>query len=159
MMNVDDVLKLIEAFRSGGLSSLKWKQADSELVLKNGVAPVVQTGVGPSVAGQADSGAGGLAVEQELPELTEAEDESKREVIKAPVVGVFFAAPSPEDDVFVEVGSEVEAGDVLCIIEAMKLMNEVVAETSGTIREVLVNNGEKVEYGQAFFVIEPAEEM
>jgi acetyl-CoA carboxylase biotin carboxyl carrier protein len=78
------------------------------------------------------------------------------EAVRAPIVGTFYAAPSPEADPFVQVGSKVAVGDVLCIIEAMKLMNEIEAEVAGTIVEVLVANAEAVEYDQPLFRIEPA---
>ena len=74
--------------------------------------------------------------------------------IKAPIVGTFYSASSPEAEPFVKVGDKVQVGDVLCIIEAMKLMNEIEAEVSGTIKEVLVENAEPVEYDQPLFVIE-----
>ena len=73
--------------------------------------------------------------------------------VKAPLVGTFYKAPSPEDKPFVEVGKEIHKGDVIGIIEAMKLMNEIESEVSGTIKEILVKNGEMVEYGQPLFKI------
>ena len=76
--------------------------------------------------------------------------------IKAPIVGTFYAASSPESPPFVSVGDKVKVGDVLCIIEAMKLMNEIESEVSGTIKEVLIANAEPVEYDQPLFVIEPS---
>ncbi len=74
-------------------------------------------------------------------------------VIKAPMVGTFYRAPNPGASPFVEVGQSVKEGDPLCIIEAMKLLNEIEADKSGVIREILVENGEPVEYGQPLFVI------
>lgn len=74
--------------------------------------------------------------------------------VKAPIVGTFYSASSPDAAPYVKVGDRVEAGQVLCIIEAMKLMNEIEAEQSGTIREILVKNAEPVEYGQTLFMIE-----
>lgn len=76
------------------------------------------------------------------------------EVIKSPMVGTFYRAPSPASAPFVEVGQKVNIGDTLCIIEAMKLMNEIEAECAGTIAEILVNNGEPVEFGEPLFRIE-----
>ena len=73
---------------------------------------------------------------------------------KAPIVGTFYASSSPDAAAFVQVGSRVEAGKVICIIEAMKLMNEIEAEISGTIKEILVKNAQPVEYGQPLFLIE-----
>ena len=84
----------------------------------------------------------------------EADTAAEDHVVKAPIVGTFYRAPSPDADPFVEVGDTVEEGDVLCIIEAMKLMNEIECETSGTIQEILVEDAEPVEFDQPLFVIE-----
>lgn len=73
---------------------------------------------------------------------------------KSPMVGTFYRAPSPSSPAFVEVGQTVKAGDTLCIIEAMKLMNEIEAEKSGVVKEILVENGQPVEYGEPLFIIE-----
>jgi len=75
-------------------------------------------------------------------------------VVKAPIVGTFYRAPSPDADPFVEVGDSVEEGDVLCIIEAMKLMNEIECETSGTVKEILVEDAEPVEFDQPLFILD-----
>lgn len=74
--------------------------------------------------------------------------------VSSPMVGVFYASPSPDSDPYVTVGSAVKKGDTICIIEAMKLMNEITAEKSGTIAEICVNSGDIVEYGQTLFIIE-----
>ena len=74
--------------------------------------------------------------------------------VKAPIVGTFYAASSPDAPPYIKVGDTVKAGQVLCIIEAMKLMNEIEAEQGGTVREILVKNAEPVEYGQTLFIIE-----
>jgi acetyl-CoA carboxylase biotin carboxyl carrier protein len=84
----------------------------------------------------------------------EAETAAQEHVVKAPIVGTFYRAPSPDADPFVEVGDEVEEGDVLCIIEAMKLMNEIECETSGTVKEILVEDAEPVEFDQPLFVLD-----
>ena len=84
----------------------------------------------------------------------EADPTAEEHVVKAPIVGTFYRAPSPDSDPFVEVGDSVGEGDVLCIIEAMKLMNEIECETSGTIQEILVEDAEPVEFDQPLFVIE-----
>ena len=75
--------------------------------------------------------------------------------VKSPMVGTFYRAPSPDAPPYVEVGTRVGKGQTLCILEAMKLMNELEAEISGTVREILIGNGEPVEYGQVLFRIEP----
>jgi len=75
--------------------------------------------------------------------------------IKAPMVGIFYRAPSPEAPPFVETGQIIEIGQVICIIEAMKLMNEIKSEIKGKVLEILVENGEPVEFGQPLFLVEP----
>ncbi len=77
------------------------------------------------------------------------------EVVKSPIVGTFYRAPSPESPPYVEVGSHVKKGDTLCIIEAMKIMNEIEAELEGKVVKILVENGQPVEFGQPLFIIDP----
>jgi len=87
---------------------------------------------------------------------TEAEEEGPQgEVVHAPIVGTFYRAPAPEEDAFVAIGDTVQKGETLCIIEAMKLMNEIEAEFSGTVMDILVENEEPVEYDQPLFVVDP----
>jgi acetyl-CoA carboxylase biotin carboxyl carrier protein len=83
----------------------------------------------------------------------EAEPGPAGHVVKSPMVGTFYRAPSPEAKPFVEVGQSVKEGDTLCVIEAMKLMNEIEADASGVIQAILVENGQPVEYGQPLFII------
>ena len=83
-------------------------------------------------------------------------EERHRIVIKSPMVGTFYRAPAPDAPPFVEVGQDVEVGQVVCIIEAMKLMNEIKSEVGGRIAEVLVESGAPVEFGQPLFVLEPS---
>ena len=87
--------------------------------------------------------------------ISEPVDSNSKEVL-SPMPGTFYSAPSPEADPFVKVGDSVKKGDTLCIIEAMKIMNEIEAESSGTISEVVINNGEPVEYNQPLFKIKPS---
>lgn len=87
--------------------------------------------------------------------ISEPVDSNSKEVL-SPMPGTFYSAPSPEADPFVKVGDSVNKGDTLCIIEAMKIMNEIEAESSGTISEIVINNGEPVEYNQPLFKIKPS---
>ena len=79
---------------------------------------------------------------------------SAKTTIKSPMVGTFYASPAPEAPAFLQVGSEIQVGQVICIVEAMKLMNEIKAEVKGKVIEILVHNGDPVEFGQALFVLE-----
>lgn len=88
------------------------------------------------------------------PAVSAASEKSTKD-IASPMVGTFYRAPSPESDPFVEIGQVVEVGQVVCIIEAMKLMNEIKSEVRGKVTEVLVDNAEPVEFGQPLFVVEP----
>ncbi|MGB9715614.1 MAG: acetyl-CoA carboxylase biotin carboxyl carrier protein [Thermodesulfovibrionales bacterium] len=83
------------------------------------------------------------------------EEETRIITVTSPIVGTFYRAPSPEADPFVEVGSKVKKGQVLCIIEAMKLMNEIESDVDGIVIKILVENGQPVEYGEPLFLIEP----
>ena len=87
--------------------------------------------------------------------ISEPIDSNSKEVL-SPMPGTFYSAPSPDADPFVKVGDSVKKGDTLCIIEAMKIMNEIEAESSGTISEIVINNGEPVEYNQPLFKIKPS---
>jgi acetyl-CoA carboxylase biotin carboxyl carrier protein len=110
----------------------------------------------PSQAGtqQASSGGSSAPAEAEQEEAAEAGSGDNEELVRAPIVGTFYRRPSPDSDPYVEVGDSVGDGDILCIIEAMKLMNEIECETSGTIKEILVEDAEPVEFDQPLFVIE-----
>jgi len=104
---------------------------------------------GTSAASAPDTAENGAA---EADEDTEAA--ADEHVVKAPIVGTFYRAPSPDADPFVEEGDSVEEGDVLCIIEAMKLMNEIECETEGTVKEILVEDAEPVEFDQPLFILD-----
>ena len=105
-----------------------------------------QPGPAPAAGSTAESAAAGAE--------EEAAPEESGTTVPAPIVGTFYRCPSPDDEPYVEVGDTVKEGDVLCIIEAMKLMNEIECETAGTIKEILAEDAEPVEYEQPLFVIE-----
>lgn len=97
--------------------------------------------------------------DQEISEIIEnteeiKEDNLNKNIVKSPMVGTFYMKPSPSSDPYVEIGQRVKKGDTLCIIEAMKLMNEIESEFDGVVSQILVNDGEPVEYGKPLFVIE-----
>jgi len=101
-------------------------------------------------------------VETQTPELkptaepiAEVKSSGNLHEVKSPIVGTFYRSPSPDSDAFVEIGTHVKAGTTLCIVEAMKLMNEIESDTTGVIEKILVENGKPVEYNQPLFIIKP----
>ena len=143
MFNIDEIKELIALLESSSLAVLEVKEGDSKVHLeKPGNITVNNTGVAPVVAPAAPV----------APAAAPAAETGK--TINAPIVGVFYAAPSPDAEPYVSVGKRVKKGDVVCIIEAMKCMNEIQAEEDGEITAVLANNGELVEYGQPLFRIQ-----
>ena len=119
------------------------------------VLPPVQVQMPQPTAPVAQPAAPATPAEPPAPEAPKpAASSANDHTINAPIVGTFYSAPSPDADPFVSVGDRVSKGDVLCIIEAMKLMNEIECEVPGTIKEILINNSEPVEYDQPLFIIE-----
>jgi acetyl-CoA carboxylase biotin carboxyl carrier protein len=92
---------------------------------------------------------------EKVPVKEEPEEDQTLVTITSPIVGVFYRAPSPESPPFVEIGSPVRKGQVLCIVEAMKLMNEIESDRDGIISKILIENGQPVEYGEPLFLVEP----
>lgn len=92
-------------------------------------------------------------VKKEEPELEQSSNENTGKIVKSPMVGTFYIKPNPSANPYVEVGKKVKKGDVLCIIEAMKLMNEIESEFDGEVAEIFIKDGEAVEYGKALFRI------
>jgi acetyl-CoA carboxylase biotin carboxyl carrier protein len=148
-VKLEDIQILVQTIQDSDLVELVWETDGSRLVLKKAAA------CAPSSAPTAPSPAG-VATEQELAQEQETADEveESRFTILAPMVGTFYRAPAPDAEPYVQVGSIVEIGQPLCIIEAMKLMNEIESEVRGRIIEILAENAQPVEYGQPLFVIE-----
>lgn len=164
-MKVEQVLELVKAVSDSELTEFKYEEDGVKLSLKKtsdrivqvqapaapAAAPVIAPAVMPAAAPvsapvSAPAGA-------EAPAAASAEGEIKGNVVKSPLVGTFYAAPAEDADPFVKVGDSVKEGQVLAIVEAMKLMNEIESDFTGTVTEILVENGQAVEYGQPLFVI------
>lgn len=149
-LSFDDINKLADKVENGKLSKIKIKNGDCEIVIEKeckiaAVPAVAQTAaVAAPVVSQP-------AAEEEVPA---AEAVPSGNVVKAPIVGTYYSAPGPDKPPFVEVGKKVSKGDVIMIIESMKLMNEVQSEYDGVVKEILVNNGTAVEYDQPVMIIE-----
>ena len=143
-----------DMFKDLGLTQLKVNDKDFELILKKEVKVVTASVENVPVvsSNQVVTATSEITVE-DVTDTDTTETNSSLNDVKAPLVGVFYAAPSPEEDAYVKVGDRVNKGDVLCVIEAMKMFNEIKAETSGTVAEICVDNGNVVEYGQTLFKI------
>lgn len=142
MFNIDEIKELIALLEESSLSVLEVKDDDKKVRLEK-----AQT----TAAAPAAVTVNAAPVQAAPAPAAEVEDDGK--TISAPIVGVFYAAPSPESEPYVHVGQKVKKGDVVCIIEAMKCMNEIQAEEDGEIAAVLATNGELVEYNQPLFAI------
>ncbi len=142
-MDVKSIENLAKLMKENGLTSLELSQEGISLKLERGAEPM------PVPAGPCSPSPFVTAPVEPEPAP------KKGSLVLSPTVGVFYTAPSPESSPFVEVGSQVRKGDTLCIIEAMKLMNEIPSEVDGTVVEVCVGNGQVVEYNQPLFRIAP----
>ncbi len=153
------IKELIEIMKKNDLVEVEIKHGDDKIFLKRSQAPPTGTSVPTAaqntMAVPAGPNASQAPTTEAEPAVSQLHAEENLVEIKSPLVGTFYAAPSPDSDPCVEVGSQVEPQTVVCIIEAMKVMNEIKAETGGTIAEILVENGQAVEYGQVLFKVKP----
>lgn len=152
VMNMKEIKSLAQILNQSGLTAIEVSEGDSKIRLeKNITAPAAAFVAAPAVLPGAPPLAG---TEESVAAKTDAVvDFNKMNEVKSPMVGLFYRAPSPDSAPFVEVGSKVKKGDVLCIIEAMKLMNEIVAECDGEIVDICAENGQLVEFSQILFKI------
>jgi acetyl-CoA carboxylase biotin carboxyl carrier protein len=154
-MDIRKVKKLIELLEESGISEIEIKEGEETVRISRlppgGVHPFAAPLYAPPAQTSA-SAAAGAALGSPAPPAPPAHAPDK--VVTAPMVGTFYAAPAPGAKPFVEIGSEVKPGDVLCIIEAMKMMNQIESDKAGRVVSVLVKNGDPVEFGQSLFVIE-----
>ena len=134
-MKINDIKALAELVSKNNLSALEYSEGETHLRIENAPRTVTVAPAQAAPVAAADAGA----------------DFNAAKMVTSPMVGVFYASPSPTDPPFVTVGSKVKKGDVLCIIEAMKLMNEITAEEDGEIIDICATNGSVVEYGQILF--------
>ena len=146
-MKISDIKALAELVRKNNLSELDLSEGELHIRIEN--APAPQSAPAPEAA--APQEAAPVPAPAPAPAVDNGPDFGAARMIVSPMVGVFFASPSPDDPPFVKVGQKVHKGDVLCIIEAMKLMNEITAEEDGEIIDVCAANGSVVEYGQTLF--------
>jgi acetyl-CoA carboxylase biotin carboxyl carrier protein len=156
-MDIRKVKKLIELLEESGVSEIEIKEGEESVRISRhptGVvhafsAPPAYAAPPPAAATVAPAGAAGGP-----PAAPAAAAHSPDSAVTAPMVGTFYSAPAPGAKPFVEIGSEVKPGDVLCIIEAMKMMNQIESDKAGRVVSVLAKNGDPVEFGQTLFIIE-----
>jgi acetyl-CoA carboxylase biotin carboxyl carrier protein len=161
-MNQKELKELIDFLIEKDISEFELERGDVKVRIKRGAeaaAPVITHAVPmaamPMAAPPAQAGQPAAAAPASASAAPPAAAEEELHTVKSPIVGTFYEAPGPGALPFVKPGDQVAAGQVLCIIEAMKLMNEIEADASGEVVKVLVNNGQPVEYGQPLFAIRP----
>lgn len=148
-MEFEKIVKLIEIVSKSGLTSFTLEEEGTKLVLE------AKRGAGDDVKLSQDVFAKRITTGAETQNTAsyKAEGHGANNIVKSPLVGTFYSAPSPESENFVKVGDAVSKGQTLGIVEAMKLMNEIECEYDGVVKEILIENGSVVEYGQPLFVI------
>ena len=148
-MDLRKLKKLIDLVQESGISELEVTEGEEKVRIAKQLAPAAgPTYVTAAPAAQAAAAPAAISVPADPPDET-----PEGHVVKSPMVGTFYRAAAPGEKPFVEIGDSISSGDRLCIIEAMKLMNEIECDATGTIKAVLVENGQPVEYGQPLFII------
>jgi acetyl-CoA carboxylase biotin carboxyl carrier protein len=156
-MDIRKIKKLIELLEESGIAEIEIKEGEEAVRISRmpAASAVAQPlpGVAPAMVPAAPAAAAGSAA---LPaaESAPAKPKPNEHVITAPMVGTFYGSPSPGAKPFVEIGDEIKEGQVLCIIEAMKMMNQIEADRAGRIASVMARNGDPVEFGQPLFIVE-----
>ncbi len=160
-MDIRKIRKLIELIDETGVAEIEIKEGEESVRINRfggqatnaiPMQPIYQQMPMPTAAPAAASGQATPSVAEN--QVAQEEEGLKGHVIKAPMVGTMYTSPQPGTDPFVLVGQKVEVGDILCIVEAMKMFNHIEADKAGTVSAKLVDNGQPVEYGQPLFVIE-----
>jgi acetyl-CoA carboxylase biotin carboxyl carrier protein len=147
-MDLRKLKKLIDLVQESGIAELEITEGEEKVKIVKG-GQVVVTGAHPAAPAALEPRP--AAAPSSAAALEAAAQEGH--VVKAPMVGTFYRSPSPDAKAFVEIGQTVKEGDTICIVEAMKLMNEIEADASGVVKAILVENGQPVEYGQPLFIL------
>lgn len=153
-MDIKQIQDLIRFVSKSGVNEVSIEQQDFKITIKtNQQQTAVVTTVPPATE---PTLVPAITVTTPAVSTVQAEDTSKYITVKSPMIGTFYRSASPEKPLFVNVGDEIKGGDVLCIIEAMKLFNDIESEVSGRIVKILVENASPVEYDQPLFLVDPA---
>jgi acetyl-CoA carboxylase biotin carboxyl carrier protein len=153
-MDIRKIKKLIELLEESGIAEIEIKEGEEALRISRMPAGAATAHAVPQVAHPAALPAATASAALPAAESAAAKPKPNEHVITAPMVGTFYASPSPGAKAFVEIGDEIKVGQVLCIIEAMKMMNQIEADKAGRITSVMAQNGDPVEFGQPLFVVE-----
>ena len=152
-MDIRKVKKLIELLDESGIAEIEITEGDQSVRISRN-APNVSAPAPVHAPLPAAAPSPAAAPAAEAPAAPAAADDNEGYAVTSPMVGTFYASSSPEASPFVQVGDQVNEGDTLCIVEAMKMMNQIEAEVAGVVKSIRVQNGEPVEYGQILFVID-----
>lgn len=168
MFKIQEIRELIRLIDQSSINEFKYENDDTKITLKKNNGAISSNSIQQTAVEQPTQESSAPVVVQSIPNnsktdetKTERTEEIKEEAdsnllkIESPMVGTFYAAPSPEEPPYVQVGDKVKEDSIVCIVEAMKLFNEIEAEVKGEIVEVLVENGQLVEYGQPLFLVKP----
>lgn len=163
-MELKDIQNLIKFVAKSGANEVKLETDDFKITIRTGMESIrpettyiQQVPAAAPVAAAPVAAAAPAAAEAAAPAAAEpAADDSKYVTIKSPIIGTFYRRPAPDKPMFVEVGNSIGSGDVLCVIEAMKLFNEIESEVSGKIVKILVEDSSPVEFDQPLFLIDPS---
>lgn len=155
-MDIKQIQDLIKFVAKSGVNEVSIEEEDFKITIKTNQAPTYVTATVPTAPHvQPAATVPAPAAEAPQPTAPKTEDTSNYVTIKSPMIGTFYRSPSPDKPVFVNVGDEITAGKVVCIVEAMKLFNEIESEVSGRIVKILVDDAQPVEYDQPLFLVEP----
>jgi acetyl-CoA carboxylase biotin carboxyl carrier protein len=155
-MSNDEIKELIQLVMDSGIAELELQRGDNRVRIRRSMGTMQEITIPGTMTGHPPNSTDGQTSASSASSSMAAPPPAANEVIvKSPIVGTFYEGPKPGDPPFVKVGDSVEPGQVLCIIESMKLMNEIESEVSGTIVAKLMENGRAVEYGEALFAIRP----
>ncbi len=155
-MELKEIKKIVEMMTENDLAEFLLEEEAFTLQLKRGTAGITQIVSAPQQMMAAPAVAAPAAGAPVAAAPAAVNEDAGLVAIKSPMVGTFYRSPSPDSDVFVQIGQDVTADTVVCIVEAMKVMNEIQAEVKGKIKKILVDNATPVQFGQPLFLVEPA---
>ena len=155
-MELKDIQSLIKFVTKSGASEVKLEMEDVKITIRTGEHNKGETTFIQQMPQMAPAAPAPVAAAPVVEAPVEAKEESNLITIKSPIIGTFYRKPSPDKPMFVEVGSVIGEGDVLCVIEAMKLFNEIESEVSGKIVKILVDDASPVEFDQPLFLVDPS---